>query len=245
MSEMTRKQREVAQREQKILDAARPMVLREGYHGLSMDRIAEKIEYSKGTIYNHFPCKEEIILALAIDTVIRRIDLFERASAVRGSSRERMQVVGIAAELFARLYPHHFMIENMIRTPSIWDKTSRQRQIQLETSENRCISIVAGIARDAVAAGDLVLPDGMNAEEFVFGLWSICYGGYSLIATHGNLERLGIQRSFEAITEHTIRLVDGYRWQPLSCDHDYQPTVEHALNEVFAAEVGQLSATTR
>ncbi len=35
------------------------MIVRDGYHGLSMDRIAEALEYSKGTIYQHFSCKKK------------------------------------------------------------------------------------------------------------------------------------------------------------------------------------------
>lgn len=242
MAELTRKQRQLAIREQTILQVARPMVLKEGYHGLSMDRIAEEIEYSKGTIYNHFPCKEEIILALAIETVASRIEFFERAAAVGGSSRQRMQVVGVAAEIFARLYPENFMIENMIRTPSIWDKTSSQRRNQLENSENRCISIVAGIARDGVASGDLTLPEGMNAEEFVFGLWSLCFGAYSLIATHDNLGRLGIERTFETVAVHTSHLVDGYGWRPMSYEFDYQTVIQRALTETYPEEVARIQA---
>ena len=48
-----------------MLETARRLLLEIGYNGLTMERIAEAAEYSKGTIYNHFPCKEEIIAELA------------------------------------------------------------------------------------------------------------------------------------------------------------------------------------
>ena len=126
MSTLSRKQREIKEREQLILDTARPMLVREGYHGLSMDRIAEALEYSKGTIYKHFSCKEEIIIALAIETLEKRTEMFERASAFRGLPRERMAATGLAAELFVRLYPDHFSVEQIIRSTSIWEKTSEK-----------------------------------------------------------------------------------------------------------------------
>ena len=95
-------------REQRILELARVMIVREGYHGLSMDRIAEEMEYSKGTIYQHFSCKEDILMALVNQTMERRLDLFQRAAAYPGRSRERITAIGAAAELFFELLsrPH-------------------------------------------------------------------------------------------------------------------------------------------
>ena len=102
---LSRKQREIKERELRILEVSRPMVITQGYHGLSMDRIAETLEYSKGTIYNHFSCKEEIIIALAVETMEQRFSLFERASSFNGQPRERLTAVGIAAEYFVKLFP--------------------------------------------------------------------------------------------------------------------------------------------
>src|SRR5580698_969718 len=102
---LTRKQREIQGREARILEVASKMIVQDGYHGLSMDRIAEALEYSKGTIYQHFSCKEDVLMALVNQAMERRLDLFRRAAAYRGSSRERMSAIGVAAELFFRLYP--------------------------------------------------------------------------------------------------------------------------------------------
>lgn len=88
MSTLTRKQREIQEREQRILAVARTALLEQGYLGLSMDAIAAHLEYSKGTIYNHFPCKEEIIIALALETNDKRLGMFERAAAWPGLPRE-------------------------------------------------------------------------------------------------------------------------------------------------------------
>src|SRR3984885_3865421 len=87
---LTRKQREIQGREGRILEVARTMIVEDGYHGLSMDRIAEALEYSKGTIYQHFSCKEDILMALANQAIERRLEMFRRAAAFRGKSRERM-----------------------------------------------------------------------------------------------------------------------------------------------------------
>ena len=64
LDNLPRKQREFQQREQLILDTAQSMLHQHGYAQLTMERIAEAVEYSKGTIYNHFSSKEDMVCSL-------------------------------------------------------------------------------------------------------------------------------------------------------------------------------------
>lgn len=48
-----------------ILDAARDLFVAEGYHNVSIRKIAERIEYSPAAIYSYFPSKDDIFFALA------------------------------------------------------------------------------------------------------------------------------------------------------------------------------------
>ena len=79
-----------------------------------MDRIAAEMEYAKGTIYQHCPNKEEIIIALANETLAKRTEMFSRAAAFRGLSRERMLSIGVAYQLYIRLHPDHFDVEQIV-----------------------------------------------------------------------------------------------------------------------------------
>lgn len=236
----TRKEREYLYREQRILDIARPVILQEGYHALNMNRIAEQLEFSKGTVYNHFPCKEEIILALATQTLEQRTEMFQRAARFVGRSRERMQAIGVACELFARMFPEHFVIEQLVRIPSIWDKTTAARQQQLYRGETCCLTLVSGIVHEAVGAKDLTLPAGLVPEELVFGLWSMTFGAYSMLATNNNLPALGIVNGYEAVRAHLRHMLDGYGWRPLDSEHDYDEVVQQIMTRHFPNEAAQV-----
>jgi AcrR family transcriptional regulator len=240
MTTLTRKQREIQDREQRILDVARTMLMDGGYLGLNMDRIAAALEYSKGTIYQHFACKEDIILALVNETQQKRLELFERAATFRGSSRERLAAIGFSSELFVRLFPEHFNVERIIRASSIWEKTSEEGRRTMRACESRCIGIVSGIVREGMAAGDIALPDSLSPEDLVFGLWSTTFGGYSIIATSDSLVELGIRDPFEAIRQNITRVLDGYGWRPLSSEHDYDQVGARISQEIFADETRHL-----
>lgn len=211
---MTRKQREIQQREAQILAIARPMLVRDGYAGLSMDRLAVQMEYAKGTLYNHFPNKEEIVAALAIESLELRRQMFERAATLSANSRERMMAIGMACEQYATECQQHFAIELMLRNSIIWEKASEKRQHLIRTCELRAMGVVAGVVRDAVAIGDLHLPE-MTPEEFVFGFWSLTFGSHALIASSPSLPDIGVNDPVRSIRYHGWTLMNGYGWQPL------------------------------
>jgi AcrR family transcriptional regulator len=213
------------------------MLIREGYHGLSMDRVAAAIEYSKGTVYNHFGCKEEIIIALAIETMNKRTDMFRRGAAFQGRPRERLTAIGMAGELFVRLFSDYFRVENILRSTSVWEKTTEDRRAVMRCCEQTCTGIVGGIVRDAVAQGDLELPPGMAAEDIVFGLWSLTYGAFSIIASGAALAELGISDPYQAVRDNITHMLDGLNWHPLSHEHDYESTLQRIQEEVFSDEL--------
>lgn len=214
-SETTGKQREILERERQILALARPILVAEGYQGLSMDRLAAHMKYAKGTLYNHFPNKEEIVAALAIESLELRRGMFERASLMSPRSRERMMAIGSACDTYATECGEHFAVEQMLRNAVIWEKSSPKRQELVRHCEFRAMAIVAGVVRDAVAVGDLQIPPGMSAEEFVFGFWSLTYGSYALVASSPSLPDIGVTNPVRSIRYHGWTLMNGYNWQPL------------------------------
>ena len=81
MLELSAKQRELQERDEDILRVARDLVLLHGYHGMTMNQIAQESGYPKGTLYQRFVCKEDVITALAAESMNRRVDLLLKAKA--------------------------------------------------------------------------------------------------------------------------------------------------------------------
>ena len=55
-----------------ILDAADQLLNRFGYKKMTMDNLAQEVGIGKGTLYLHFPSKEELVLA-HIDRIVYRL----------------------------------------------------------------------------------------------------------------------------------------------------------------------------
>jgi AcrR family transcriptional regulator len=73
-----RKERQRKGLRQEILSAALDVFANEGYHQLSMRRLAEKIEYSPTTIYLHFKDKAELFECVCEQTFAQLSEIFSQ-----------------------------------------------------------------------------------------------------------------------------------------------------------------------
>jgi len=242
MISSTRKERQLLQREELILDITRQILLDRGYHGLTMDRVAEAVEYSKGTIYQHFACKEEVLTELAIRVMEKRNGLLEKAARFGGRPRERMVAIGEAAEIFVRLYPEDTRLLQIIGNEVIGQKVSESRQKRLQSAEYEGLLMMAAIMRDALDRGDLVLPPNTSVEELPFGLWAITEGGYAIALRATPLHDIGIRDPFQSVMKICDVLGDGYGWRPLTTEWDYAETRRRVRDVVLAEETRQIEA---
>ena len=70
---LTRPQR-TAQTRRELLDAAQRRFFRDGYHGTTLDDIADEAGYTKGAVYSTFKSKGGLFLALFDEVAERRVE---------------------------------------------------------------------------------------------------------------------------------------------------------------------------
>ncbi|MBN2308876.1 MAG: TetR/AcrR family transcriptional regulator [Candidatus Hydrogenedentes bacterium] len=240
MAVLSKKQREIQAREGVILDEARKLLLKGGYHGLTMARVAEATCCSKGTVYQHFPNKEEIIVALAVRSVDKQRALVEQAATFRGRPRERMIAVATATELFALLHRDDARIFQIMNGEAILQKASEGAIWRMRASANRTVSIMFGIVRDAVAQGDLPSASEGQARDVIFHFWLLGEAGKASRTSWLPPSEMGIADPFASIIRSTQYLGDGFGWRPLSTEWDYEETRRRVCREVFPNEARQV-----
>ncbi|HEY0791883.1 MAG TPA: helix-turn-helix domain-containing protein [Chthoniobacterales bacterium] len=235
MSIARRREREFRQREMLILDSAAVMLREHGYLGLNLDRLAESVEYSKGTLYQHFGTKEDIVLAIVARSLERRTQLFERAARFHGNSRERILAVGIADDVLSREESAHFQLVQMVKSRSIWEKTAPERRQAFLMLEERCFGILELLVREGISAGDLELPV-VQGAEVAFGLMTMSLGTNLLVDAREWLEGIGLPQPRETLRVNQHRFLDGLGWKPLLKACDYAEAERRIWSEVFPNE---------
>ena len=240
MSPLTRKQREINEREKLILSAAQSMLHQHGYNYLTMDRVAETVEYSKGTIYNHFASKEDLVCSLCCRCVSNLIEVFERAYHYPGTTRERYSAIGIGYSLYHQLHPLDSQILQTVKNNAVREKISAYKLAEMESLEQKITKITSSIVQQAIDCGDLDKRHQDNVSTIVFGCWSMHYGALMLDQSDIPLYELGFNPVVKMLWQNANIYLDGYQWQPLSSSIDTDQLFEKISTMLFDGEINML-----
>lgn len=225
-----------ALREQLILDTARELLQREGLLTLQMSRLARACGLAVGTLYLHFDTKEDLLLALATGNAESRLDLFARAAAWNGPSRERMLAVAIADTLALEQAPELFRLQQYVLTEVVWNAASARQRQRMHEASAPIQALLEGIVARAVADGDLPDTHGMAAGELVLGAWCQCLGLHTLAHAEGLLASHDLRQPYRLLFKQLNLLLNGYGWLPLMApvdDATVAAQVERLCRHVF------------
>ncbi|MDM8546073.1 TetR/AcrR family transcriptional regulator [Candidatus Venteria ishoeyi] len=241
MKTLSRKERNFLEREQELIDLALDIMHEEGFVGLTMDKLTARSDFSKGTIYNHFSCKEDVLSAIGICCLNDLNSLFSRAMAFKGNPRERLIAMHVAYMLNARLKSDQFMCVLSCKTSTVKEKSSEKRQLISTEKETQLISLLNDLVREAEQVGDLDVLKSRSIEAVTFSHWATSFGTIALMM-HAEesqiVKKLDVE---EALLYNICVMLDGLGWKPLSSEWDYLDTIERIHNEVFAPEMEQLN----
>ena len=241
------KAREREAREAAWLEVALELLLRDGYLGLTMDKLAKATGFAKGTLYLHFKNKEDLICALLRRFQMRRMELFDRVTHLDLPHRARLMAIGLAAEVFTLAYPENARIEPVLKTQSLRDKASPERLRALEEIELFCFSRVLQTVQAAVANREMSFRDDESPEQLVMALWGMHVGLNVLRETAAHLRPSDVPTTLPpmaALFPIGQRLLDGYEWKPLSHEFDYAALRQELLREHFSKEAQRAFETS-
>jgi len=119
MSVADRKSRERAEREDRIVAAARIIAESEGWDAVTIRRLAQEIEYSQPVLYSHFVNRDAIVAAVAVEG-FKELTTVLRAAA-DGANGRRDALMDVANGYFAfalsrpALYDAMFILPTQLR----------------------------------------------------------------------------------------------------------------------------------
>lgn len=180
-----------------ILDATRRLLVRDGYAGLSMRKIARALGYSATAIYLHFENKDALFHALIDEGMARLYGTLQAAVDPDAAPPERLAAVCRAYVRFGRdnpeLYEVMFMLhpEHMARYPA--EKYRRAR---------RSLDLLAEMLSEGAASGTLEAPAPRVAASAV---WAMLHGAVSLVLARRVDVRIDDADFVDAVVAQTVR----------------------------------------
>lgn len=170
-----RKEREKEELKRKIVRAATDLFRELDYAAVSMRKIAQRIEYSVGTLYLYFKDKDELFLAVQEGAFARAFGYIQQLP----ETDDPMERLGGLGERYLRfgmenpdLYRLMFMMEHPMQ--ALKESDSWRSGIQLH-------NLLTSIVTECINAGKIRNND---PDRLSFALWSFVHGMVALRITH-------------------------------------------------------------
>ncbi|MGA2921008.1 MAG: TetR/AcrR family transcriptional regulator [Candidatus Sulfotelmatobacter sp.] len=177
MTVKERREREKSETRDKILDAARELFVVEGYEGVSMRRVAEKIEYSPTAIYVYFADKQQLFHELCQQDYARLAEVMQ-SSEMSLDPMERLKQIGRTYTEFGVRYPNHYKFMFMTAHPP--HEPDEEDRAVMGNPEVDAYAFLKWAVQQAIDAGRL-REELQDAELISQTLWASVHG---VIALH-------------------------------------------------------------
>ncbi|MHA6203526.1 WHG domain-containing protein [Dyella soli] len=150
MSIAERKGRHRAERESRIVAAARAIAERDGWDAVTVRRLAGEIEYSQPVLYSHFQNRDAIVAAVAIEGFQELTAALQEAT--RGSSGQRGALENAAKAYldFALRFPA--LYEAMFNLPTDLRFADAETRPELRAGFDALATVVTPFCVDADVA---------------------------------------------------------------------------------------------
>jgi len=179
MGTRERKEREFETRRRLILDKATDLFQKNSFAGVTLDDIASAIEFSKGTIYNHFGSKEEIYASILVEHLNILLSCLKEAARTGRDTHEKLRNSMKAYVRFYREHREYFKLLFFIDLVSDHYRIPDALLKEIRTLKIACLLELQNVVREGVRSGEL--EGGRPAAQVSMVMWGMINGIIQLI----------------------------------------------------------------
>lgn len=128
------------ERRAQLLESALEVFVAQGYHAAAMDDIAERAGVSKPVLYQHFPGKLDLYLALLDRSCDQIID---NCRAALESTEDNKLRVGATMDVFYEYVAHDTGAFRLVFESDLTNEPAVREQVDRVTTE--CAALIAGV----------------------------------------------------------------------------------------------------
>jgi TetR/AcrR family fatty acid metabolism transcriptional regulator len=139
------KERQRQEREALILQVAEEVLLEKGYYETSIDEIAARVGIAKGTVYLHFPSKEDLVIAIFARDMRSFLQNIDKAVETKPTSQAKLEAIlhllytGLFCKhaqfiynMYSNVDMHRLFKEKGTRMRELWEQFAARVRLLLE-----------------------------------------------------------------------------------------------------------------
>lgn len=165
-----RKKREKAQKRELLIDVAEEVFFEKGYETATMDQIAERAEYSKGTLYLYFKNKEDLYIAISTRSMARFQKIINEEMQKSKTGAEKLAAIKNSYLQFFLEDPEHLRVMlHAFRSPPVLKRLKEDQETMqaIMQKDQELNELIASAIMQSAKEGTLKNKSGekMNQQE--------------------------------------------------------------------------------
>ncbi|WDT87557.1 TetR/AcrR family transcriptional regulator [Alteromonas sp. 009811495] len=218
----------VEEQQVKIVNAAIECILTSSVTSFTMANVASKAELSMGSVYKHFQCKEDIVMALAHQSFSHISTVFQRVFDLALTTPEKVIAICLLSPEKMQCFPFANELESFATNDAVIQKASAQWTQKMIDAGARCEQTFKARLSDGITADEF--KDAVNVEEFIEEItvsgWAMNVGYEQVLRVQqsrqiveGTASIMAPLSPSDPLIRSMIRLINSYPWRhPLTQD---------------------------
>ncbi len=154
MSTAERRLRELREREDRLLSAAVALLDCDDWQAVTVEQIADRAEYAKGTVYRHFASKDDLHARLAAAWNAGTCAALEAVDADQPFEAVLRAVVGVLWQRQTEDRVHARLIRH-VQNPDFLSRLAPETRAMLAEADARILDLLAGLIDWGVTDGTI------------------------------------------------------------------------------------------
>ena len=208
-------------REEEILDQACYLVEEQGFFEMKISELAKRCQLSIGTLYSHYACKEDVLIALAIKGQAGRAQAFRSGAESSVQGLKKYVAACLMGLRYGLLYPSLNEALELANTPSIIRRASPELCSQLRQDSEELWEFLAELISDFQHELNLGKEPSKAIIELNMGAWALFEGTNSVAVTEfsdmSEKDRKKNKTVFDVweqnFIDNLVRLFTGWGWR--------------------------------
>lgn len=186
-----RKERERELKKSMMLEAAETLILEKGLDSLNMNEVADRAEVSKGSLYQYFDSKTELVLGICDKATALLTEEIKKVLTIDKKGIELVHMIGATFMTFVTQHPEYFRAmrfhDNLRETNSLDDSSYLG-----SCSNNMHESFTCMVRAIQIGMQDGSINTTYDPKELAVILWAASHGMVSMAYQHQNTQHFNL-----------------------------------------------------
>lgn len=147
------KERQRLEREALILQIAEEILTEKGYHETSVDEIASRVGIAKGTIYLHFPSKEDLVGAILLREARQLLEEIGEIAVSEICIAQRLEAILHCIYSKASIKRMHMLFS--LADEELWHQWRKQKEQKLARWWEILSQVIGDLLEQGKASGEI------------------------------------------------------------------------------------------